>query len=161
MAKLQATPQAKANSATPVYPSDARCRVPSHLYHGACSKETPASYIAFQDTEHAATAATFVDFEPEAEAQGCDDAACEEEHAPMDDPAEDAVVQEASSPTRKEPVSEVLLGVLAKNKIGTWFSCQRSRFPLWSFFCPADASLTWEERGKCDQVECLICYAQR
>ena len=111
-------------------------------------------------SEHATTVATFADVALEAAAH---DAACAEEHAPnsVDDPAEDTVADEGSSPIGSELVNELLLGILAKNRIGTWFSCQRSRFPLWCFFCPADASLSWEERGKCTQVECLICYAQR
>ena len=60
-----------------------------------------------------------------------------------------------------EPVNEILLSVLAKNRAGTWFSSQRSRHPLWSFFCPTDPSLGWEERGKSSSVDCLICYTQR
>ena len=125
--------------------------------------ETQASYIAFKDSENANTTATFADALLEAVGHDYNDAASEEEHAApnaVDDPAE-VTVDEGSSPIEIEPVSEIMLRVLAKNRIGTWFSCQRSRFPLWSFFCPADASLTWEERGKCTQVECLICYAQR
>ncbi len=60
-----------------------------------------------------------------------------------------------------EPVNEILLSVLSKNRAGTWFSSQRARNPLWSFFCPTDHSLGWEERGKSSSIDCLICHAQR
>ena len=58
-------------------------------------------------------------------------------------------------------VSPTMLSVLAKNRAGTWWSSQRSRNPVWSFFCPADHNLGWEERGKAENIDCLICYAQR
>ena len=61
----------------------------------------------------------------------------------------------------EEPVNEVLLSVLAKNLAGTWYMSQRARYPMWSFFCPTDPSLGWEERGKSISVDCLICHAQR
>ena len=60
-----------------------------------------------------------------------------------------------------EPVNEIPLSVLSKNRAGTWFSSQRARHPLWSFFCPTDHSLGWEERGKSSSIDCLICHAQR
>ena len=61
----------------------------------------------------------------------------------------------------EQPVSQTLLSVLAKNRAGTWFSSQRARHAVWSFFCPSDPSLGWEERAKADQIDCLICHAQR
>ncbi|MFN9903093.1 MAG: hypothetical protein ACK55Z_30850, partial [bacterium] len=54
----------------------------------------------------------------------------------------------------------ILLSVLSKNRAGTWFSSQRARNPLLSFFCPTDHSLGWEERGKSNSIDCLICHAQ-
>lgn len=142
------------------------------VLHGAApplSMETQASYpsaasyiaIDTQHSENAPAAATVADPPMEVD---CDETACEEEHAPgdeLDDTAEDTVVNEGSCPTGSEPASEILLGILAKNRHGVWFSCQRSRYPLWAFYAPVDASLTWEERGKCKEVECVICHAQR
>ena len=124
--------------------------------------ETPASFIGFSENVDIAT--TFADGDVEEVADEHEDAACDEEHpAPdsEDDPAEATIDEEGSPPIEHEPVSEIMLGVLAKNRLGTWFACQRARFPLWAFFCPADDSLTWEEKAKCTTIECLICYAQR
>ena len=91
-----------------------------------------------------------------------EDAACDKEHAAPDagdgDDAADAI-DEGDAPN--EPVSEIMLRVLEKNRLGTWFSCQRARFPLWAFYCHVDASLTWEQKAKCTKIDCLICYAKR
>ena len=59
------------------------------------------------------------------------------------------------------PVSETLLSVLAKNLAGTWFNSQRARHKVWAFFCPTDSTLSWEERGKAKDIDCLICQAER
>ena len=58
-------------------------------------------------------------------------------------------------------VTPTMLAALAKNRAGTWWSSQRTRNPLWSFFCPADHRLGWEERSKTDNIDSLIFYAQR
>ena len=58
-------------------------------------------------------------------------------------------------------VSDTLLSVLAKNLAGTWFNSQRARHKVWAFFCPTDSTLSWEERGRAKDVDCLICYAER
>jgi hypothetical protein len=60
-----------------------------------------------------------------------------------------------------DSVSETLLSVLAKNLAGTWFNSQRARHKVWSFFCPTDSKLSWEERGKAKELDCLICHAER
>lgn len=80
------------------------------------------------------------------------DLASKEEHAPnaADDPAEATVADEGSSP--------IVRGISQEHGRDV-VSVPASPFSPMVFFCPADASLSWEERGKCAQVECLICYA--
>lgn len=58
-----------------------------------------------------------------------------------------------------QEASPAMLVVLAKNRAGTWWSSQRNRNPLWSFFCPSYRRLGWEERGKSKNIDCLICHA--
>ena len=131
---------------------------------------TQASFIAFNDTIIDSLSAG---------------SESEDDVPPVNDPPNDAaevgggLVQHATPtledlseedlPYQSEPplhesnghVSQTLLSVLSKNRAGTWFSSQRSRHAVWSFFCPSDPSLGWEERGKAVQVDCLICHAQR
>ena len=116
-----------------------------------------------REIEDTATAFEFADGDVEEPFDENGDAACENEHpaSEADDDAADAIDERGSAPNENEPVSEIMLRVLEKNRLGTWFACQRARFPLWAFFCHVDDSLTWEQKAKCTKIECLVCYAQR
>ena len=122
---------------------------------------TPLSFIHFSEfAEEAAPAAEGL----ACLSAGTDDAPdpepalFAEQNTEAEEPAEGSGEHEDD---REGIVNPTLLSVLAKNRAGTWFSSQRARHVVWSFFCPSDPSLGWEDRGKAVMVDCLICHAQR
>jgi hypothetical protein len=96
--------------------------------------ETPSGEVEeVEDTPAAFD--EFADCDDEGLFDEQEDAACDKEHAApeADDEAADAI-DEGDAPNNNEPVSEIMLRVLEKTRLGTWYSCQRARFPLWAFF---------------------------
>ncbi len=64
-----------------------------------------------------------------------EDAACDKEHhAPeADDDAAEVIDEGGSAPNENEPVSETMLRVLEKNRLGMWFAFQRAHLSLCAF----------------------------
>ena len=142
-----------------------------HLHWQHAPMTTQASFIAFNDTFNDSLSASS---DSEEDVPPVNDPAIDAAEVPagglvqhatpaLEDLSEEDLPDQPKHPLHEsnELVSPTLLSVLFKNRAGTWFSSQRSRHPVWSFFCPSDSSLGWEERGKAVHVDCLICHATR
>jgi hypothetical protein len=86
-----------------------------------------------REIEDTTAAFEFADNDVEEPFDEHEDAACDKEHhAPeADDDAADAIDEGGRAPNENEPFSDIMLRLLEKNRLGTWFACQRARFPLY------------------------------